>query len=88
VYSDCFSGPRPATVVADFGTTTHANVNVQLDGCKDRALLARFRDRPEGNTLGSILVFEPLSPGEQPDMSMAGHYPGLGQFVAVWPPRH
>lgn len=68
-----WDGPRPADVVSVHGDTV-ISANVKLDGHRDQAALEKFRARPEGNTLASIHVFDPLT-DEQRTEVVAGFAP-------------
>lgn len=64
VYSNRWRGPRPGLVICGWGVSgTHQliNVNVMLDGANDTKVLAEFRARPDGNTLTSIGLYDPLT---------------------------
>jgi len=71
--------PRPGICVSSF-PATHQNVNVFLDGGNDQEKLAEFRSRPEGNTLMSATIYDPLTPEQRAEV--AKRHP----YWCEWPP--
>ena len=60
-----WSGPRAGIVAMAWPDSGCANVNLQLDGCTDAQLLSFMRASPQGTTLPSIPVFDPLTDEER-----------------------
>ena len=63
VYSVEWEGPRPGLVLD--GMTGAVDVNVSYNGFNDAALLAAAREKPEGNTLGAIPLYDAMTPDER-----------------------
>lgn len=83
-----FDDRRPGVVVNHWPTGT-ANVNVFIDGANDGAFLKKCRERPDGNTLASIPVFDPLTEEQRQAIRAAGpeSWAGACEYWAEWPPR-
>jgi hypothetical protein len=63
VYSVEWYGPRPGLVID--GMAGAVDVNVTYNGHTDAALLAAVREKPEGNTLGAIPLYDAMTPDER-----------------------
>ncbi len=89
VYSPLWTGPQPGIVVGGpWGDGAdgepdqqRANINVFLDGHNNQAGLSFFRNRPEGNTLGSVPVYQ-QSPKNTSDETWATFPPRVGEAAA------
>lgn len=82
---------RPGICVSSF-PGANQNVNVFLDGGNDREILAQFRESPQGNTLMSVPVYDPLTNEQRAEVAKRCSYwcewPPMPPRPAAPPPTH
>lgn len=68
VYSNRWAGPRPGIVTQAWGVSSMRqliNVTVIPDGCNDRRWLTEHGKTNQGTSLGSVGLYDPLTPEER-----------------------
>jgi hypothetical protein len=89
-YSPKWTGPRPALVVTEVATAGNVvNANINFDGLNDREMLAYVRASEQGNTFGSLPVYDALTRDERAEAitHAPAWTPHSIPIILEWPPR-